>query len=94
MDASPTKAWLVANRNDPRWARFYERAFGKRPREELYVLNYDPDQVKNVAGEAAWAEVKSRLHEQLMLELRRTGDPRVTGDGRTFERAPFVTGKP
>ena len=31
MDASPTKAWLVAHRNDPKWKGHYDLAFGKRP---------------------------------------------------------------
>src|SRR5262249_17645319 len=46
MDASPTKAWLVAHRNDPKWKWHYEYAFGLRPGEELYDLSKDPDQVK------------------------------------------------
>jgi hypothetical protein len=27
----------------------------------------------------------------LLDELKATGDPRVTGDGQTFERMPFIT---
>ncbi|HVL12155.1 MAG TPA: sulfatase, partial [Gemmata sp.] len=46
MDAGPTKAWLVANRNDPKWKWYYDYAFAKRPAEELYDLATDPDQVK------------------------------------------------
>src|SRR5262249_24901629 len=55
MDASPTKAWLVANRNDPKWKWHYDYAFGKRPGEELYDLRRDPDQIRNVAHEADYA---------------------------------------
>ena len=54
-DAGPTKAWLVTIRNDPRWKPYFERAYGKRPREELYDLKSDPDQVKNVAADPAYA---------------------------------------
>src|SRR5256886_8259200 len=36
MDASPTKAWLIAHRDDPQWKSYYERAFNPRPSEELY----------------------------------------------------------
>lgn len=90
MDAGPTKAWLVGHRHDPKWGSFYERAFGKRPREELYVLADDPYQVKNVAGEAQYAAVQKQLEAQLMEVLVGTEDPRVTGDRMTFERPPFT----
>jgi len=50
MDASPTKAWLIQHRDDPQWKPFFERAFGKRPGEELYDLTKDPDQIENVAA--------------------------------------------
>jgi uncharacterized sulfatase len=90
MDASPTKAWLVEHRNDPAWKWHYEYAFGKRPAEELYDLRKDPDQVKNVAADPAYAAEKAKLAERLMKVLTDAGDPRVTGDGQTFERPPFT----
>jgi arylsulfatase A-like enzyme len=94
MDASPTKAWLVAHRNEPQWRTFYDYAFAKRPGEELYDLRNDPDQIVNVADEAAYAETKRELSAQLLKTLRDAGDPRVTGDGETFERSPFTDAEP
>ncbi len=90
MDASPTKAWIVAHRDDPKWKWHYEHAFGPRPAEELYDLRKDPHQVKNVAGDPAYAKTKAEMGERLMATLRAAGDPRVTGDGQTFERPPFA----
>ena len=90
FDASPTKAWLVENRNDPKWKWHYNYAFGKRPREELYVLKDDPDQIKNVAADPKYAQLKGRLNKMLMGQLKRLKDPRVTGDGMKFEQEPFV----
>lgn len=90
MDAGPTKAWLVAQHGKPEWQRHYDLAFGKRPREELYVLAEDPDQVRNVAGDPKYARVREELEARLMAELKRTGDPRVTGDGSHFEKPPFA----
>jgi len=90
MDAGPTKAWLVAHRNDPAGRLHYEKAFGKRPREELYVLADDPHQVHNVADDPKYAKVRAELNAKLMAELKRTGDPRVTGDGMYFERPPLA----
>jgi N-sulfoglucosamine sulfohydrolase len=90
MDASPTKSWLVAHRDDPKWKWHFEHAFGRRPAEELYDLRKDPDQVRNLAAEPAYAATKRELADQLMRTLVDAGDPRVIGDGKTFDRPPFV----
>ncbi len=95
LDASPTKAWIATHRNDVGMKAFVDFAFGRRPAEELYDLRKDPDQMLNVAWEAAYASVRERLGNQLTKILTETGDPRVVGDGMTFEKAPFAgTPKP
>lgn len=94
MDASPTKAWLVAHRNEPQWKRFYDIAFAKRPGEELYDLRNDPHQTKNVASAPGYAATRKQLAAQLMQILTKAGDPRVTGDGLTFERPPYTDPAP
>ena len=88
-DAGPTKAWLVGMRNDPRWKSHFEWVYGKRPREELYDLKADPQQVKNVAADPAYAQARAALEQRLLDELRRTGDPRLVDDGRFFETPPM-----
>jgi arylsulfatase A-like enzyme len=90
MDASPTKAWLVGHRNDPQWVRHYDYAFAKRPAEELYDLRNDPDEVRNLATDSAYAETRMTLAAQLLGALAEAGDPRIIGDGETFERPPFT----
>jgi N-sulfoglucosamine sulfohydrolase len=89
-DAGPTKAWLVASRNDPKWKPYYELAYGKRPREELYDLKTDPHQMKNVAADPKYARTRAQLEKRLMSELQRTGDPRLVEDGRFFETPPMA----
>jgi N-sulfoglucosamine sulfohydrolase len=90
MDAGPTKAWLVAHRNEPEWKWHYNYAFAPRPEEELYDLRTDPDQVENVAASEKYAAQRQQLRERLMTILKDAQDPRVTGDGDTFERPPFT----
>ncbi len=90
MDASETKAWLVEHRNDPQWRWHYDYAFAKRPEFELYDLRKDPDQTRNVAAEPAYGDIKASLATQLQDTLVKAGDPRVSGDGQTFEQAPFT----
>ena len=94
MDSSPTKAWIVTHRNEPEWKRYFDLAFAPRPREELYVFADDKDQIRNVAADPKHAAIKADLNRRLMDELLRTGDPRVTGDGKTFERPPFTSPNP
>jgi arylsulfatase A-like enzyme len=91
LDASPTKAWLMQQVDVPKWKWHYDYAFGRRPRIELYDLKNDPDQLKNVAGQPQFAAAQKQLHTRLMAELKRTGDPRVSGDGSTFDKPPFVS---
>jgi len=90
MDASPTKAWLVSQFGIPQWQWHYNYAFGLRPEEELYDLRNDPEQVKNVATDPAYAAKKSELAARLLKELRDTSDPRVIDGGKTFEMPPFT----
>jgi arylsulfatase A-like enzyme len=89
MDASPTKAWVIAHRADPRWSWLYDRAFGKRPAEELYDLRSDPDQLTNVADRPDHAAVKEKLSRQLTDILTQAGDPRLAADV-PFEKPPFT----
>ena len=93
MDASPTKAWLVANRNESQWKWNYDYAFAKRPAEEFYDLSKDSAQVDNRADDPAYAEKLRSAREQLMKILTDAGDPRVTGSGDTFDKAPFTDAK-
>lgn len=88
-DAGPAKAWLVTHRNDPEWRRHFNWAYGKRPREELYDLKSDPQQLTNVAAEPRYAATRAQLETRLMGELQRTGDPRLVDNGKFFETPPM-----
>ena len=89
-DAGPTKAWIVTNRHKSSVAPFFNRAYGKRPREELYELKSDPHQMKNLAGIADYSETVAGLRARLMDELNRTKDPRLIEGGRFFETPPLA----
>ncbi|MBI5801454.1 MAG: sulfatase [Verrucomicrobia bacterium] len=89
MDASPTKTWLIAHQHEAQWKAHFDIAFAKRPAEELYDLKTDPDQVKNLAADPAFAARKRALSERLMKLLKEANDPRVSGDGSTFDKPPF-----
>ncbi|MCA9072289.1 MAG: sulfatase, partial [Planctomycetaceae bacterium] len=88
-DGSPTKTFVIEHRDERQYKRFYELAFGKRPAEELYDLKNDPHELRNIANQADYAEVKQKLAEQLLAELKATGDPRVIGGGEQFDEFPY-----
>jgi uncharacterized sulfatase len=90
LDASPTKAWILTFHNELGMERYVQFAVGLRPAEELYDLRRDPHWMRNVAKEAEYAEIRRRLSDRLLSVLKSTGDPRVTGDGLTFERPPYA----
>ncbi|MCW1883588.1 sulfatase [Luteolibacter flavescens] len=89
MDAGPTKAWLVANRATEFGKPYFDRAFAKRPKEELYDLSKDPYETVNVANHPAYAKTRAELETKLLDELKRSGDPRVVNDGAYFENPPL-----
>lgn len=61
-----------------------------RPAEELYDLATDPDCVRNLA--MLQPSVAAELRQELEAELRRSGDPRMTGQGAVFDGYPVTTG--
>jgi uncharacterized sulfatase len=89
MDASPTKAWVIEHRDDPQYAPYFALGFERRPGEELYDLRQGFDPQANLAGDSRYAAVKAQLSGRLMQVLKETADPRVTGDGKTFDEPPF-----
>lgn len=90
MDSGPTKAWLVLNREQQTVKPFFDLAFAQRPREELYVLADDPHQLRNVAAEPRYAQVRAALEKRLLDALRATADPRVVDSDCRFDHPPFA----
>ena len=77
------------NRAEPTVAPLFKLCFLDRPSEELYDLEHDPHQVRNVAADPAYAEAKRDLAERLTAYLKRTDDPRELGHGDMFDEYPF-----
>ncbi|HEX7010551.1 MAG TPA: sulfatase [Phycisphaeraceae bacterium] len=88
-DDGPTKSFIIEHRDDPQYRRFYELCFAKRPAQELYDVQADPDQIHNLADDPAYRETAQQLREQLIGYLRQTGDPRFTGGPVMFDEYPY-----
>jgi hypothetical protein len=88
-DDGPTKSFLMDHRDDPEIRAYFALSFAKRPGEELYDLEKDPDQLRNLALEKGHEPVRAELSARLMTELKATGDPRATGGPIPFDDYPY-----
>jgi N-sulfoglucosamine sulfohydrolase len=71
---SPT--WRAILRDDIKMiGQRSKDAFLHRPREELYDLTKDPHELRNVAGDSAYAEVLADLRRRLRSWQEETNDP-------------------
>ena len=67
----------------------WELDFGRRPADELYDLQKDPDCIKNLATEPELAAQLAKMHEQLFATLTSQHDPRLQGEGDMFDQYPY-----
>ena len=65
----------VLRRGDKQYGQRSVDALLHRPREELYDLETDPQEVHNLAGDADRAELLADLRRQLQQWQKRTADP-------------------
>ncbi|MBA62837.1 MAG: hypothetical protein CMJ76_10785 [Planctomycetaceae bacterium] len=89
IDQSPTKTYMMENRSLMEIGRLAEFAFGKRPQEELYAVNKDAHQMRNLAGRAGYIKKQAMLREKLFTHLRDTKDPRVVGGPVLWDYYPY-----
>lgn len=89
IDDGPTKRVVLAAQHDPQRRHFFELACAKRPAEELYDLQKDPDEIHNVADRPEYATSKQQLAAQLLAWMKQTGDPRAEQDDDRFDKFPY-----
>lgn len=88
IDGGPTKQLLLKNINDPAYSKFRLWSLDKRPGEELYDLEKDPDQLNNLAKDPAYGKVRHKLATRLMKWRKRTKDP-VTESIEPFDHYSY-----
>ncbi|MCP5113872.1 MAG: sulfatase-like hydrolase/transferase, partial [bacterium] len=79
IDRGESKRMMMEQAYDPKSRPYFLRAFGRRPAEELYDMERDPNQHHNLATEPSFAVVKRELKQRLERYLTRNGDPRMRG---------------
>jgi N-sulfoglucosamine sulfohydrolase len=91
-DNGPTKTYMDNNREkDGHHANLWNLCFGKRPSEELYDCNKDPEQLVNLADNKAYQEIREKLARQLLEQLELTADPRSAAiEDFDFDAVPYL----
>ncbi len=92
IDASPTLDFLVRNRDEKEVSEYFHYAIDVRPAEELYDIKIDPACLNNLAKDRAFLKTRNLLKNRMDSYLRKTNDPRVTGNGDIFETYPRYEG--
>lgn len=82
VDPSPTKKLIIDLKLMGK-DKYFDKAFGKRPEEELFDIENDPECMTNLAYKDEYRDLKEKLKEALLLEMERTEDPRF------YEKADF-----
>lgn len=93
VDGSPTKDQILDHRNETFFVPAFRLAFEKRPAEELYDLEHDPQELKNITGHDGYARIKADLRARLDRWMTETTDPLAndTGGGiEPFDAYPYV----
>ncbi|MCM8539569.1 MAG: sulfatase [Lentisphaeraceae bacterium] len=88
-DYGPTKQFILQNRNDANIQKFYDLAFAKRPKHELYDLKKDPEQLNNLANNEGYDEIRRELSDKLNKVLLNSDDPRIMQDECDFKKFKF-----
>lgn len=79
IDESPTKSFIIENREDEFVELFFNWSIGKRSEFELFDVNSDPFCLNNLSGNSNYSEVENEMRKVLMAELKKSNDPRVVG---------------
>jgi len=94
IDGSPTKQYLIQNRDKEKINNYYQMAVEKRPEWELYNIKKDPDCLVNLSRVHEHRSVFKSLSNQMNNYLIQTQDPRMMKDTyELYETYPRLRGK-
>ncbi|TXG38388.1 sulfatase family protein [Seonamhaeicola maritimus] len=79
IDASPTRTYLIENKEDDSIKYYSNLSISKHPKVELYNVKEDPYNLYNLALEEKYIERCKALKSELFNYLKETNDPRMDG---------------
>lgn len=94
IDGGPSKTWFMDNFNNPDYSWEVNLGFGKRPYEELYDLEKDPWETRNLVYEPEYQKAREELSARLDEVLVSTNDPRMSAEVCVFDLPPFSSPSP
>lgn len=92
-DGGPTKTIVLNSVYNPAENQYWRWSFGKRPENELYDLENDPDCMVNLAFSEENQELLASMRNDLMGRLKEQGDPRLFGNGAAFDQYQYADQK-
>lgn len=72
--------------------KYWDWSFAKRPQEELYDLQNDPDCIDNLAKNPQQQERLKNLKNELFTQLQTQQDPRILDNGKIFDEYIHASG--
>lgn len=91
VDGGPTKtACLNTVYSTTDDFNFWLWSFGKRPAEELYNIEKDPNCMTNLASDANYKSKLEEMGKQLVAKLTAQKDPRMFGKGYLFDQYEYA----
>ncbi len=88
----PIESWKVDAQTDPKLAARIEWLF-RRPAEEVYDLETDPFETRNLAADPRFAAIKLKLSRELDAWMAQQGDQGMETELKAPSRQPRNTGK-
>ena len=88
IDGSPSKDYVVKNRDKADVRKYFEHACGKHGEEQLYSVVDDPGCMVELSASPKHRQTRTALRAQLDRELTWANDPRVLGKGQVFDSYP------
>ena len=79
IDDSPSKTFMMENKEEGAVNELFKNDFEKRPAEQLYDITNDPECIHDLSGNSEYDEIRKDLREKLDSELKKQGDPRMFG---------------
>jgi hypothetical protein len=89
-DGGATKSVVLRSVFQAETFPYWDLSFGKRPQEELYDINSDPDCVNNLALSDEHQELLQSMKNELFGRLTEQGDPRMSGNGAIFDQYAYA----
>ena len=93
-DVDPTiaKFFLIENKDDSNYKKYFDYAFSKVVREQLFNKEKDPYMLNNLADNPEYGEIKATLAASMNARMKETNDPRIKGEDPWTEylKIPFL----